>query len=530
MLRRLASPGIAVAVAVLAVVLRAPLEGRPSQPPPAVVDEAFARFFDARTADDVSGASSAILASGVQFEDVFSRLKRGRSYPADSAGGVVQQSRRDEGVEYFYTVIVPDSYTPARPWQVRIQLHGGVGRIQASTPPRGAPTGRLDGAEQIVVLPYAWKDAPWWSRQQERNLAAILDAVKRQYNVDENRVVLSGVSDGGTGAYYMAMRQITPFASFLPLNGFFMVLKNEMMERDGDVFPNNMVNKPLFVVNGGRDPLYPTATVDPYIDHLRKGGVAVVYKPQPGAGHDTSWWPELKDTFEQFVSDHPRRPLPDTVTWETGEVPARAHWLVIDRLSPSSSNDATLPDLNERATPPAAEFGVRSSGNRINRVIAGSNAQKMGLLSGDVVTFINNQPTGQGVDIEELLGGLPEGRPLLITVNRGGQGVRVTGRYAPTPLPHEADLMFPPNQRSGRVDLVRTGNTVDVRTRGVDAFRLLLSPDQFDLTKPVTVTVNGRTLVERVVEKDVATLLKWAATDNDRTMLFGTEVRVEVPR
>jgi hypothetical protein len=90
--------------------------------------------------------------------------------------------------------------------------------------------------------------------------------------------------------------------------------------------------------------------------------------------------------------------------------------------------------------------------------------------------------------------------------------------------------MFPPNQPSGRVDLVRTGNTVDARTRGVAAFTLLLSPDQFDLTKPVTVTVNGRTLVERIVEKDVATLLKWAASDNDRTMLFGAEVSVEVPR
>jgi dienelactone hydrolase len=530
MSRRPASPGIAVAAAVLAVVLHASLDGQPSQPSPAALDEAFARFFDASTADEGSAAASAIVAGGVQFEDAFRRLKRGRSYPADSPRGVVQQSRRGDGVEYFYTVIVPDSYTPSRPWQVRIQLHGGVGRVQASAPPRGAPAGRLDGAAQIVVLPYAWKDAPWWSRQQERNLAAILDAVKRRYNVDENRVVLAGVSDGGTGAYYMAMRQTTPFASFLPLNGFFMVLKNEMAERDGDVFPNNMVNKPLFVVNGGRDPLYPTAIVDPYIDHLQKGGVAVVYKPQAGAGHNTSWWPELKDSFEQFVSEHPRRPLPDTITWETGEVPSRAHWLVVDRLSPPADNEARLPDLNQRATPPAAEFGVRSSGNRINRVIAGSNAQKMGLLSDDVVTFINNQPIGQDVDIEELLGGLPEGRPLLIAMNRGGKGVRVTGRYAPTPLPHEAELMFPPNQPSGRVDLVRTGNTVDARTRGVAAFTLLLSPDQFDLTKPVTVTVNGRTLVERVVGKDVGTLLKWAATDDDRTMLFGAAVSVEVPR
>ena len=107
--------------------------------------------------------------------------------------------------------------------------------------------------------------------------------VKRTYNVDENRVVLSGVSDGGTGVYYMAMRETTPFASFLPLNGFIMVLRNERSEADGDLFPNNLMNKPLFIVNGGRDPLYPTSVVDPYIAHMKEGGVDLVYRPQPNA-------------------------------------------------------------------------------------------------------------------------------------------------------------------------------------------------------------------------------------------------------
>jgi hypothetical protein len=59
------------------------------------------------------------------------------------------------------------------------------------------------------------------------------------------------------------------------------------------------VNKPLFIVNGGRDPMYPTSVVDPYVEHLKKGGVDLVYRPQPEAAHDTSWWPEIKDSFER---------------------------------------------------------------------------------------------------------------------------------------------------------------------------------------------------------------------------------------
>jgi hypothetical protein len=153
---------------------------------------------------------------------------------------------------------------------------------------RGDGTVRLAGADQIYVSPSGWNEAPWWSDTQVGNLRAILDAVKRTYNVDENHVVLCGVSDGGTGVYYVAMRDTTPYASFLPLNGYVLVLRSEALHI-GDVFLNNLRNKPLFVINGGLDPLYPIDSVEPSIVHLSGGGVPIVYRPQPQAGHDTSW-------------------------------------------------------------------------------------------------------------------------------------------------------------------------------------------------------------------------------------------------
>jgi len=58
----------------------------------------------------------------------------------------------------------------------------------------------------------------------------------------------------------------------------------------------------------------------------------------------------------------------------------------------------------------------------------------------------------------------------------------------------------------------------------------LLSPDQFDFNQSVTVVVNGRPLEGRTVRRDIKTLLRWAALDNDRTMLFGAELRVDTSR
>jgi len=177
---------------------------------------------------------------------------------------------------------------------------------------------------------------------------------------------------------------------------------------------------------------------------LRSRGVELEYRPQPNAVHNTAWWPEVKDSFEAFVRNHPRKPLPDKLTWESGGKPIdnRADWLVIDQLALRNRPEAPLDD--------------------VNRV--------------------------------------------------GDRGL----------------LMFDHKKLSGRVDLVRTGNTVNATTRGVLAFTLLLSPDQFDLSQPVRVETNGNVAFEGKVEKSVATLVNWAARDNDRAMLFGAELHVTV--
>ena len=510
-----------IAVAALAAARTSPLD----------VDAAFANFFAVRSRGEQPAAVEQVVATGVGVDEAIERLRKGRTYGRDVARGSVERSSRTADGEYFYTLDVPQNYDPAHKYQVRIQLHGGVGRIESNVPPRTASAGRLTGAEQIYVLPYAWRDAPWWSRRQIENLRAILDSVKHTYNVDENRVVVAGVSDGGHGAYYIAMRDTTPYASFLPLNGYIRVLENETAQSDGDLYPNNLVNKPLFVVNGGRDPMYPTILVDPVIAHLKSGGIDVDYRPQASAGHDTSWWPTISDEFERFVAAHPRRPLPDAISWESGpaDLPSRAHWLVIERLADARDGDPRLADVNAMPAPTAApDFGIRASGTRINRVLNGSNAEQIGLRPGDTVTAINNQRIGDGADVAEALRSFPSGRPLLLSVVRGGEAVRLTGRYAPGVVPGSG-VMFSRSHPSGRVDLTRSGNRVDVKCSGVAAFTLLLSPDQFDLGRSVSVVVNGRTVIDGVVKKDLRTLLTWAARDNDRTMLFAAAVSINVP-
>jgi predicted esterase len=417
-----------------------------SAPAPDSIDGSFDAFFHSGNPGAAEKVGERIAKAGVDFDTAWARLKKGRAYSKASTGRRIERQNVD-GTSFENAIEIPEDYDPSRPWPVRVQLHGGIGRPEPQDPQRMRQN-RIAGESQIYLYPQGWADAAWWHANQVDNILALLDRVKRTHNVDESRVYITGISDGGTGVYYLAMREPTAWSACLPLIGSIRVLANPAAGADGDLFVGNLVNRPFFIVNAGRDPLYPAALVVPTIELMQRAGVPLVFHPQPAAGHDTSWWPDEQKAYEQFVHEHPRDPYPERLSWETERTDRynRIHWLVIDALGPTPG-DAVFDDGN---------------------------------------TFRGN------------------------------------GRGA-------AETLFEHRRRSGRVDVVRNGNKIDARTRGVRAFTLLLSPDVFDFSAPIAVSVNGRIVFDGRVAKDVAALLKWAARDNDRTMLFGAELKIRLP-
>jgi poly(3-hydroxybutyrate) depolymerase len=526
--KRLLSIAITAVVCLTAAMRVGTAQGAAAGAAPGV-DEAFKAFWAAATPEQAAAAADRVVTSGITADEAVARLKRGKTYDPKAPHGIVALSHQIGDTAFPYTVEVPENYDSTRKYQVRIQLHGGVGRPDAA--PRTGGIGALAGAEQIYVLPTAWAGAEWWTDRQLTNLRRILDSVKRTYNVDENRVVLSGVSDGGTSTYYMAMRETTPFAAFLPLNGTLAVLRNRSMRVDGELSPNNLLNKPLFVVNGGRDPLYPAAEIEPVIEHLSKGGVEIKYLPQPEAVHNTAWWPEVKDTYEAFVREHPRKPLPDTLTWESDLTAGtnRAHWLVIDALTPATLDALKMPDLNDFNTGPLPNFGLRVAGTRVVSTSDGSNASIFEFKPGDIIVSINGKAVPSGASALDTLSGFEPNQMLTVAVTRANQPVELRGFFM-SAAPGGVAPLFRRAAPTGRVDLVKTGNTVAVKSRGVSAITLLLSPDAFDFSKPVIVTSEGGTLFEGTVTEDLKTMMTWAARDNDRTMLFAAALPVKLTK
>lgn len=305
-------------------------------------------FWDADDADAAAKAAKLVVGSGASFDDVHARLKAGRPY-VKARTGRVDMPTRDHGLALDNLVEVPAEYDPARAWPLRISLHGGVGR-EAPGPgeaPARALTNRIESAGEIVIHPRAWAQSQWWNPGQVDNIAHLIERVKRDYNVDESRTYVTGISDGGTGVYFLAMRDATRWAACMPLNGHPLVIANPDTGADGQLYVGNLVNCPFHIVNGGRDQLYPAASVEPIIETFRHAKVPLEWQVYPDARHDVSWWPQERPRYEAFLAKHPRVAHPETISWETERTDRynRFRWLVIDRLGRRGS-DVALDDVN----------------------------------------------------------------------------------------------------------------------------------------------------------------------------------------
>ncbi|HIC57542.1 MAG TPA: hypothetical protein EYO94_09090, partial [Acidobacteria bacterium] len=282
------------------------------------LDGAIAAFWEAKTNDEVVAASTAILETDATIEDIWPRLRAGRNYDRSVPTGrrLLSRTNRD-GIEHEYVVLIPDNYDPAIRYPVRVYLHGGVSRPKRENGEFWRNEARIMRNDAVVVIPSGWSESLWWQDSQIENLNGILQDLKRVYNLDENKVFLLGISDGATGVYYQGLKATTPWAAFLPLNGHPTVLANPATEADGDIHVTNLRNKPLFVINGDEDPLYPTSSVVPFMRLFQEAGVSIDFRAQPNAGHDTSWWDAEAPAMDTFMAEWSRRPLPPRLSWET---------------------------------------------------------------------------------------------------------------------------------------------------------------------------------------------------------------------
>jgi hypothetical protein len=256
-----------------------------------------------------------------------------------------------------YAIYLPPNYDPARSYPLAVMLHGGsangnlfLGVVLGNNmnwkeysihlwdqfEPRWSP-------DWIIVAPDGFGHVMWrWMGEQD--VLDVIDDVQRNYNVDRSRVVLSGLSNGGVGAYNLGMRHAHRFSVVQAMAGAPSWLqyaggeipeaqKLAMMPLSGMELLENAINTDFRYYHGHLDggPMKPR-----FIEALgtRIRALGVPFKETWfDVGHDLLYLVQRKGrVFPELELIH-RREHPSEVRVVTGDYrAARQHWAEITRI------------------------------------------------------------------------------------------------------------------------------------------------------------------------------------------------------
>lgn len=207
---------------------------------------------------------------------------------------------------YSFGLYVPPSYQPTKDYGLIICLHGAgftgdayLDRWQT----------RL-GSEYILACP-TLRQGTWWTREAEELVLATIRAVQHQYRIDPDRVFLTGMSNGGIGAYLIGLHHAPLFAGVAPMAAGLDDVLLPLLE--------NLRQTPVYIIHGTHDQVMPVGLSRTIVRELQRLGIPYVYREH--------------DRIHPQAGGHffPREELPDLVAWfdATRRIPYPTHLVTV---------------------------------------------------------------------------------------------------------------------------------------------------------------------------------------------------------
>jgi phospholipase/carboxylesterase len=197
--------------------------------------------------------------------------------PANADTGIIHD-HNDPGSRGGFSLYVPEYYTPDRAWPLVMALHGGSGNG------RGFLWSWLRDARSFgAILAAPTATGPTWALMGDDtdtpNLARILDSIRSRWNVDPKRMLLTGMSDGGTFCYVTGFESTSPFTHLAPVAATFHPLMAEIADAE------RLRGLPVHIVHGRLDWMFPVQVARQTKDALSAAGANVTYRELDDLSH-----------------------------------------------------------------------------------------------------------------------------------------------------------------------------------------------------------------------------------------------------
>ena len=269
-----------------------------------------------------------------------------------STPAIAQIFREGPQVSVFYSEIddseqpfglyVPPGYKPDKSYPLVIMLHGAMSNHRLALR-RVFGHSNLPGENDakasryfpdwkpenyIVATPYA-RGTMGYQGIPEEDVYKVIETCQEYFNIDRNRIYLTGLSMGGGGTLYLGMRRPDLFAAIAPVcpappSAFYPLI-------------GNALNLTVAIHQGGADPVVKAEGTRWILGEFQSKNTLVEYYEYPGVHHDSWVQAYGNGNIFRWFDGQVRNPYPERVRYATEWYKYnRSYWVKFDKLKPGT--------------------------------------------------------------------------------------------------------------------------------------------------------------------------------------------------
>jgi predicted peptidase len=213
---------------------------------------------------------------------------------------------KEAGKDMEYALFVPQGYDTKKPTPLVVALHGLYATPQMMIRyPKLTELAQKYGLMVVAPMGYntqgwygnkGWKNKNWQPENlgelSEKDVLNVLNLIRKEFNVDANRIYLMGHSMGGGGTLYLAMKYPDLWAALAPIAPAIF---------RGPAEIHKIKHIPVILVQGEQDKLVPVSISRRWAAAMKDHGMTYQYIEVKGGDHIFPAFQKLPDIFE-FMS------------------------------------------------------------------------------------------------------------------------------------------------------------------------------------------------------------------------------------
>lgn len=194
-------------------------------------------------------------------------------------------SKTDQTLD-SYLIYLPKSYYSEKSYPLIVLLHG-YGESAYLPQFSAVHNSFLETCENnqvIMIAPNGKHKIPYVSNymdEGEQDVLQAVELVRKSYNVDPDRIYLTGLSMGGFGTWYLGSRHSEMFAALAPVCGY-----GTGRWYSAAVDIDKLKNVPVMTFHGDKDDSVPVAETRALVKQMQDKGYSVIYHELPGVKHN----------------------------------------------------------------------------------------------------------------------------------------------------------------------------------------------------------------------------------------------------